>query len=145
MPDAAWIDPYRNYNFKLLIQGVTSGHFTECSGLEIKVQSIPYREAGKSQVVHQLPGQVEYGAVSLRFGLTDSLELWEWFMKTVEGNVDRRNVTIVLLDSAGVEEKIRWDLENAWPAEWKGAPLAASNSEVAIESLKLVFETLKRG
>jgi len=24
-------DPYRAYNFKLVVQGVTEGHFTECS------------------------------------------------------------------------------------------------------------------
>ena len=41
-----FIDPYRAYNFKLQIQGVTEGHFTQCSGLEIEVQPIRYREGG---------------------------------------------------------------------------------------------------
>ncbi len=56
MPDGAQtgtrVDPYRAYNFKLEIQGVTEGHFTECSGLGVKVQAIAYREGGTSQVVH---------------------------------------------------------------------------------------------
>ena len=37
---------------------------------------------------------------------------------------------------------LRWDLINAWPSEWRGAPLDALGREVAIESLTLVFETL---
>ena len=40
MPEA---DAYRNYNFKLEIQGVTEGHFTECDGMQVKVESIAYR------------------------------------------------------------------------------------------------------
>jgi hypothetical protein len=41
---AAPVDPYRAYNFKLEIQGVTAGHFTEVSGFDISVQAIPYRD-----------------------------------------------------------------------------------------------------
>ena len=48
MPDNT--DPYRAYNFKLIIQGVTEGHFTECTGLTVKVDAIKYREAGNNQV-----------------------------------------------------------------------------------------------
>src|SRR5438093_13740790 len=78
-------DPYRAYNFKLEIQGVTEGHFTECSGMGIKVQTIKYREGGTGQVVHCIPGPVEYGDITLRYGLTASRELWEWFMSAVKG------------------------------------------------------------
>ena len=46
-------DPYRAYNFKLEIQGITEGHFAACSGLGIKIQVIKYREGGTNQVVHQ--------------------------------------------------------------------------------------------
>src|SRR5438045_6799879 len=84
-----FIDPYRAYNFKLQIQGVTEGHFTECSGMGINVQVISYREGGVNQVVRKLPGRVEYGDVTLRYGLTKSIELWNWFMSSIKGNVDR--------------------------------------------------------
>ena len=53
-------DPYGAYHFKLVIQGVTEGHFTECSGLGVRVEAIKYREGGTSQVVHRLPGRVDY-------------------------------------------------------------------------------------
>ena len=92
-----FIDPFRAYNFKLEIQGVTAGHFTEVTGFDISVQAIPYREAGVGQVVRQIPGQVEYGAITLRYGLTSSRELWDWFMSSVKGKVERRNVSIVMV------------------------------------------------
>src|SRR5262245_3811912 len=78
-------DPYRAYNFKLIIQGVTEAHFTECSNMAIRVQSLAYREGGMAQVVHQMPGRVEYADVVLRYGLTASTELWQWFKSAVEG------------------------------------------------------------
>jgi len=137
-------DPYRAYNFKLLIEGVTEGHFTEVSGLGIKVDAIQYREAGNSQVVRRIPGQVEYADVTLRYGLTTSRDLWDWFMTAVKGKVERKNASILMLDSDGVAEIMRWDLINAWPSEWRGAPLDAMSHEVAIESLTLVFETMQR-
>ena len=150
MPEATaaqpgtFVEPYRAYHFKLVINAVTEGHFTECSGLAMKVHTIKYREAGQNQTVHTMPGPIEYSDVTLRYGLTTSRELWDWFLQTVNGTVDRRNVSIVMLDIAGVEEVMRWNLINAWPAEWRGAPLDALHQEVAIETLRLVYDRLER-
>jgi phage tail-like protein len=138
------VDPYRAYNFKLEIMGVTQGHFTYCSELGIDVEPILYREGGNNQVVRAIPGHVRYSEVTLRYGLTSSRELWDWLMTAVNGDVRRPNVSIILLDSAGSAEVMRWNLTNAWPRRWRGAPLDALAQEVAIESLTLVYESLSR-
>jgi len=140
----AFKDPYGAYNFKLVIQGVTEGHFTQCSGLGVRVEAIKYREGGISQVVHRLPGRVEYADVTLRYGLTASKELWLWLDSAVRGAVQRRNVSIIVLAQDGVTEAVRFNLLNAWPSSWVGAPLDALGHEAAIEELTLVYETLER-
>ncbi len=142
MPD--YTSPYRSYNFKLNIQGVTEGHFTECTGLGVSVDVIRYREAGNDQQVRCLPGPVDYGDVVLRYGLTDSRELWDWLMTAVDGRVERKNISILMLDAEGVNEVMRWNLINAWPSEWRGTMLDAMSREAAIESLSLVFESVDR-
>jgi phage tail-like protein len=139
-----WVDPYRAYNFKLLINNVTEGHFTEVTGLGVKVDRISYREAGNNAIVRAVPGRVTYSSVTLRFGLTSSQELWDWLITAVEGRVSRRNVSIVMLDSSGVSEVLRWNLLNAWPEEWYGAPLDAMSRDLAIETLVLAHEGLQR-
>jgi phage tail-like protein len=139
-----WIDPYRAYNFKLVINNVTEGHFTEVTGLGVRIEQIAYREAGANAIVRAVPGQVTYSAVSLRYGLTASVELWDWLMTAVEGRVERRNVSIAMLDSTGSAEVLRWNLLNAWPTEWHGAPLDAMTRELAIETLTLAHEGLER-
>ena len=138
------VDPLRAYNFKLLVNNVTEGHFTEVVGLGVQVERIAYREGGNNAQVRAIPGRVTYAAVTLRFGLTASQELWDWLMAAVEGRVSRRNVSIVMLDSTGATEVLRWNLINAWPQEWYGAPLNAMSQELAIETLVLAHEGLHR-
>lgn len=139
------VDPYRSYNFKLEV-GAAEAHFTECSGMGIKVDAIEYREAGNNQVVRKIPGQVHYSEITLRYGLTDSRQLWDWLMTAAKGKVERRNVSIIMLgpDGADPSPGLQWNLSQAWPSEWRGAKLDAMGREAAIESLTLVFDTLER-
>jgi phage tail-like protein len=137
-------DPFRGYNFKVEIQGITEGAFTECSGMGVTVHALRYAE-GRSPVVRRIPGPVEYADVTLRYGLTSSRALWQWMQKTVEGKVERKNVSIALLAPDGTTEVLRWNLNNAWISQWRGAPLDAMAQEIAIESITLVYETLTPG
>jgi phage tail-like protein len=146
MPDAtSRVDPLSQFNFKLLIQGVTQGHFTACSGLGVKVEAIAYREGGTDQIIHKIPGQVHFKDVTLRYGVTETPDLWEWVQMSIRGHVDRRNVSIVMLSGDGTTEVVRWNLIDAWPTEWEGAPLDALGCEMAVEALTLTFEGLERG
>jgi len=142
---AVRLDPYRNYNFKLEAGNDVQGHFTSCSGFGVDVDVIRYREGGERQIVHALAGPKTYREVTFQYGVTDSRDLFDWFMKAVtDGAPEPRNVSIVLLAHDGVTEKVRWNLGAAWPSSWRGAALDALGREVAIESLTLVFETLER-
>jgi phage tail-like protein len=138
-------EPYRNYNFKLDVGGDVQGHFTECGGIGIKVPVIRYREGGERQIVRALPSRPEYGEVTLRYGLTESRALFDWFMRGVtQGAPEPKNVSIIMLANDGFTEVTRWNLEGAWPTEWRGAALDALGREIAIETLTLVFEGLIR-
>jgi phage tail-like protein len=139
-----WVDPHRSYNFELIIDKVAGGHFTEVSGLGVKIERISYREAGLNQVVRMVPGRAVYSPVVLKAGLTSSTELWDWLMTAVSGQVDRRLAQIVLRDPAGTGEVMRWTLANAWASEWHGAVLDAMSHELAIETLVIAHEGLQR-
>lgn len=137
-------DPYRDFNFKLEVDGVTEGHFAECSGLSVQVDVIDYREGGNQQVTHKLPGAVHYDGITLRYGLTRSTDLWDWLQTVVQGRTQRRHVSIVMLEPDGQTQAMRWNLLDTWPSHWRGARLDARGSEVAFESLTLQFEGLER-
>ena len=136
-------DIFRNYNFILeLGQGSVGGYFTEVSGLEVKVEAIDYREGGAAPAVRKLAGRVSYGDITLKWGLTESTEMWDWLMTAVNGNVERREVSIILLKPDGQGEQTRWNLHNAWATEWRGAKLDATAQGAAIASLVVTHEGL---
>jgi phage tail-like protein len=136
------VDPLRAYNFKVIINNVTSGHFVAAEGFNVSVDTLYYCEAGQNE--RAIPGRVRYSPVTLRYGLTTSTELWDWLMSAVNGQVSRRNVTIAMLDSTGSNTVLRWKLANAWPAQWHGAALDALSRELAIETLVLAHDGLGR-
>src|SRR5215472_6461930 len=115
--------PLGVYNWRLESQGMAEAHFVRCSGLGVSVQAPRFRAAGTRQVVHRLIGRVEYADVRLEYGLTASKEMFDWMMSAVQGTVQRRNVSIVMLDADGSTEKLRWNLSGVWPREWRGAVL----------------------
>ena len=83
--------------------------------------------------------------MTLEWGITDSTELYDWRLQVKEGKVDeaRKNISIILQDDLG-NDKTRWNLGRAWPNKYTASELNATDSEVAIESLEIVCETIKR-
>ncbi len=137
-------DIYRAYNFKLDIQGVTSGYFTEVSGLGVKVEAVEYRAGGDAPWIRRLPGWAKVGEVTLRYGLSKSNSLWDWFKEGLEGKVTRKDVSIILLGTDGVQEVTRWNLFRAWLSDWRATQLNAMAPAAAIETMTLVADELNR-
>jgi phage tail-like protein len=137
-------DPQRNYNFHLNVPGITSASFTECIGLGMRVEPISYREAGAGNVVHMIPGPVRNGLVTLRYGLTDSTDMWKWMQASAQGKVVRVNASIIFVRDDGATEWMRYNLNNAWPCQWSAAPLDALGGEIAIEQMQLAFDSIER-
>lgn len=136
--------PFGAYNFSIRVDGIDAGHFTTCSGLEVRVTPIAYREAGAAQVVHHYAGPVHHGQVRFDYGVTDNAQLWEWFTEGLRGQTDFRNVTVSVLDVDGVTERVHWNLIKAWPSAWRGVLFDALGESMAIESLSLCYTTIER-
>lgn len=135
--------PYRAYNFKLFGQGDFQAAFTRVDDLGIIVNRALFRPAGENSVVRAIPMQVTYPPVKLSYGVTDSEELLQWLFTAVNGNVERRDVSLALLNEAGTDHVRRWNFYGAWPCEWHGSPLDSLGNELAIESLTLTFDRLE--
>ena len=140
---ATRVDPFRGYNFLVEIDGITQAGFQEASGLDSTTSAIDYRNGDDPFHVRKLTGLNTFTPISLKRGVTDSDELWQWRLTVVEGRADRRNGSIVLLDEKG-DAKIRWSFRNAWPSKWTGPAFNASGNSIAIETLEITHEELVR-
>jgi len=116
-------DPYNSYNFWVEWDGIVHAGFRECSGLTGTRTASTYREGtDKNLAQRQLPGLNSFGNISLKRGFTDNDELWKWHRQLLDGEPERKNVSIILADDKG-EEKIRWNLENCWPKGGSWTPI----------------------
>ena len=139
---AARNDPFLSFHFKVEIQGLTVGGFSEVSGLDFESTVETFREGGELGYEQQLTGPTKFPSrIVLKRGVADSKELWSWHQDVTRGRVIRRNVSIVLFDSAG-EEMRRWSFRDAAPVKWSGPQFRASSSEVAVETLELIHKGL---
>ena len=140
------MDPYRAYNFKVKISGIDDSqfHFTKCSSFKVTVENQEFREAGNNQVTQQIPTRVKYEPITLSYGVTDSRELWGWLKKAADGKAERKNVSVTVLDNDGQTKRDEWQLVNAWPQSWEYVELDAGGNELAIASMTLVFDEMKR-
>jgi len=136
------VDPFRSFNFEVIIDNVASGAFSEVSGLTADGDAVDYREGTAMTLnVRKLVGLRKFTTVVLKRGYTTDLALWTWHVNIANGTPDRRNVTITLRNEARTPV-MRWHLENAWPNKIQAPDFKASGNEVAIESLELWHEGL---
>ena len=98
---AGRVDPYKNFRFLVEIDGVVQAGFSDCSGYGSHVEAIEYREGGDANTVRKLPGKVTYPDITLKWGLTDSRELYDWHLAAVSGQIQRKNGSVIVLDDAG--------------------------------------------
>jgi phage tail-like protein len=135
-------DPYKAFNFRVEIEGMTAA-FTEVGGLESEVEVVEYREGGEETRLRKLPGLLKYTNIVLKRGITQDAQLWNWHKQVLDGNVQRRNGSVILLDDQGAEQ-VRWNFVDSWPCKYIGPTLNGKSSEVAIETLELAHEGLER-
>lgn len=121
------------------ISGVQQAGFTECTGLGSHIEVVEHREGADPATVRKLPGRVSYPDIVLKWGVTNNEELYQWHLAVFQGNLERRDGSVILLDSQG-NEALRWNFFNAWPSKWVGPTLDAKGNEVAIEELTRTCE-----
>ena len=137
------MDPFRGFNFRVEIDGITSAGFQECSGLDVNTEPVEYREGTDPNHVRKLTGLNSYSPIMLKRGITDSNELWDWQQTVAGGRTERRNISIVLADEAG-QEQVRWNVRRAWPSKWTGPSFSSTSNDIAIEELEICHEELVR-
>lgn len=137
-PLAARTDPYVGARFFVEIDGLTHAGFTECSGLEARTEIFEYKEGGLNEYTHKLPGRTTFANLKLKWGMTDSRELWQWYQDVIRGRIERKNLSVVLYNSEQTEVR-RWNLRAAYPVRWIGPEFAAAADAVSIETLELAY------
>ena len=123
--------------------GGTQIGFTEISGLNLETAIVEYRHGASPDFNKiKMPGLKANGNITMKKGTfkTDN-DAYNWF-KTIQLNtVERRTITISLLDETGAPA-VTWKVKNAFIAKLMSTDLKADGNEVAIETLEIAHEGL---
>lgn len=137
-------NPYAAFNFLVEVDGLEIGGFAEVSGLSHEIGVIEYREGtDRRNSVRKLPGLHKVSDVTLKRGITGSLELFEWLKTVRDGNVARRNVSIQLMPEDRSSPVMRWLLRDCFPVKLVHGPLNALANEIAVEELVLAVQSFE--
>lgn len=135
--------PYGKFRYKVEIDDITAGGFSEVTGFDASIDVMEYREGDMVQTPMKIPGLKKYGNITLKKGLADSSALYDWLSEGIDGEVQRKTITISLLD-ATEQTVASWRVINAWPVKYTAPDFNATSSEVAVETLEVAHEGMTR-
>jgi phage tail-like protein len=154
------IDPLLGFNFHISLTDSVAGTgrlvttialqplianplagFTECTGLEMTLETEDYNEGGNNGTVLKFPKRMKYGEITLKKGQTNRTELFDWCYGFTQGRVQRKD-GVITLRSAEQKAVMAWGFRRALPTNYKCPSMNAHQSAVAIESITIAHEGL---
>jgi phage tail-like protein len=137
-------NPFMPFRFRVEIEGITSAGASEVTGLQIETETEPFEEGGVNDFVYQLPKRTKYQHITLKRGITDMDDMWNWYQEVVSGTFKRKNGAIILMGPIG-NDAWRWDFSEAYPVKWTGPELRADSNTVAFETIELAHHGFRKG
>jgi phage tail-like protein len=121
-------------------------NFSEVSGLTMEAEVVEYRGGADPQFsTHKQAGLRKFSNVTLKRGIAPQESgngLFEWFNSVTVGAVDRRDVTVSLLNEEN-NPAMTWKIRAAWPVKLEGPGLKSTGTDVAIQSLEFACEGIE--
>jgi len=146
------IDPYKNFKFRVTVDGQTVAGVSKVSGLKRTTEVVSHRDGGDLSTPRKSPGRSQFEAIMLERGITHdhTFEAWATLVYNVEGDAAvslagfRKDIVIELYNLQGVKV-LAWKVYRCWVSEFTAVPeLDANANAVAIESIKLENEGWER-
>jgi phage tail-like protein len=146
--------PFTSFNFAVEINvpfigpKLCNAAFSDCDGLDMTMDIKTIREGGNNTQQIKLVGAVNYGTLTLKRGMTNSFDLWDWFdaqqhatpsqlRKDLRGDVD-----VALSSSDHRKELVRFRLRRCLLLKLKAPVFSAKDGTVAIEEMQISYESM---
>lgn len=145
-PDAT---PFTTFNFlvEIEVNGVSdqvcSAIFSDVDGLEMSIEPKTIKEGGRNTGPVHMAGQVSYGQLVLKRGMTANFDLWTWFEAVVSpGQGGLRGSADITVLASDASQQYGFQLTGVLPVKLRAPALNAKDGLIAIEEMTLVYESL---
>lgn len=135
---------YQKYTFTVEVGGIGSATFQTCSEVKMETADVDHFEGG-GLIPDKQPGRVTVSDVTLTRGMTNDLQLYQWFAQTSvaesikDFSVFKRPVTIYQKNRTGAILR-KWLLTNCYPKSWSSGDWDNNADEVRIETVVLRYD-----
>ncbi|WP_147444486.1 MULTISPECIES: phage tail protein [Corallococcus] len=145
-------DPFRNFNFRVLLNNVEVYACRKISGLTGTVEVVKFRAGNNLSSVDELsPGRVHFDTVTLEAGLTNDTAFHDWATQLIRHEATpglravepeyRRTVEILVYDLDQNKPVKKFILHNAWVSKFTAmSELAAEANEILVSIIELQHE-----
>lgn len=146
------IDPYKNYKFRVVMDGRTVMGVSKVGSLKRTTEVVKHREGGENSTDHKSPGRTSYEGISMERGITHDREFENWanMVHPYAGDpaMDLKNykkdLVLEIMNEKG-QVAFRYFLYRCWVSEFTALPeLDANANAIAIESIKIEMEGWER-
>ncbi|TMI94357.1 MAG: phage tail protein [Bacteroidetes bacterium] len=136
-------DPYKNFKFRISIDGKIIAGIQDISGL------VPPPGSPKKKERRKLPGLQKFGNITLKRGITQDTKFLEWVNSAMSKSAPdsgsanfRKSMMIEYCNELG-EVIASYRVINGWVTKIEAPDLNANANDVAIESIELSYESLE--
>lgn len=147
MSETKLTDPFRGFRFRVEIGGIQIAAFSEATVPSVTIENVDYREGTDPVYKRPLSGLTTYGRLTLKKGLTDSMDLYNWHNQVINlgsgGEGVKRNISLILIGTDG-KDTARWNIINAWPTKYETSGLNASSNDVMVSTLEIALDYMTR-
>lgn len=145
------VPPFTAFRFEVVLDlaspigGITNplcdAAFAECDGLEMTMEPKTIESGGVNDRQIHLIGPVKFSQLTLKRGMTTTLDLWTWLALTAQGTVAPASGTVTMWDTDSTPV-IEFALQGCLPVRMRAPSLNAREGLVAVEELALVYQTM---
>lgn len=142
MPGATPTNSYMgSFHFRVLIDGINDplDGFIKVSPIVSTTENVEFKH-GMDRSIRKNPGRTVYDDVTLERVYSGLDEFSQWRQRIVDGEIDRRTVSIEFLRPDGATVVRRYELYNAYPCKWELPEMDAGASNTAVERITLAVE-----
>jgi len=145
-------DPYKNFKFRIKVDGKYIAGLSKMSPLRKKTEVIEYREGADPSTLHKIPGRTKFSPITLEAGLThdSTFENWANLVNNLAGDAVmslknfRKDMIIEVLNEQGTVA-LAYKVYRCWVSEYEALPDLDSNSNaIAIATIIIENEGWER-
>lgn len=143
-------DPYKNFKFRVRLDGRTVAGFSKVSALRTIAEIVENRAGGEPTTLRKSPGMTKFEAITLERGVTHSPEFANWanMVTSTKPGRDcgvsphnfRMDIFIEVYNEAG-QVSLTYKVRRCWVSKFQAVPDRNTDANaVVIEIIKLESE-----